>query len=234
MNLVLGLLVLGGSAAAVWAGITDPEGGVWAGLRNVVQAAPNVKHTSAVSAAFVSDLATLAGTPGPASGQGGHSAGATATAYTPPAADPSTPPPAGANHYSAITGTWGSDAPAAGSGVRSSIIATARGWLGTPYRWGGTTRAGVDCSGFVQNVYAAHGIKLPRVSAAQAGAGRHVSAAKAQPADLVFFGVPAHHVGIVLGGGNMIHAPKPGGRVRVERIAGAVPGSPVLYRNVVG
>lgn len=232
MNLVLGLLILGGSAASVWAGITDPEGGLWDGLRNAVQGAPNAKHVSATSAAFVSDLAGVvnASATGPSSTGGTGGSSAAPAAYTPPSSAP-TPPPAGSNHYSAITGTWGSGAPA---GARSAIIATARTWLGVPYRWGGTTRKGVDCSGFVQNVYAAHGIALPRVSAAQAGKGRSVSAAHAQPADLVFFGAPAHHVGIVLGGGNMIHAPKPGGVVRVERIAGAVPGSPAYYRNVVG
>lgn len=228
MSLVLGLLILGGSSAAVWAGITDPEGGVWAGLRNAVQQTPNAKHVSYTSAAFISGLAgAVNGTAAPDTG--GHG-GAAPSAYVAPSSAPA--PPAGANHYNAITGTWGSGAPA--SGARSAIIATAHGWIGTPYRWGGTTRTGVDCSGFVQNVYAAHGIAMPRVAAAQAAKGRSVPASHAQPADLVFFGAPAHHVGIVLGDGTMIHAPKPGGRVRVERIAGAVTGSPAYYRNVVG
>lgn len=225
MNLVLGLLALGGSTIAVWAGITDPEGGVWAGLRNVIAAQPNAKHVSTTSAGFIQSIAAVMP---PSSGSGGS---ATPTAYVAPAGGSSStpPPPTGSNSYSAITGTWGSGAPT-GGGTRAAIVATAREWIGVPYRWGGNTRAGVDCSGLTRAVFGAHGIKLPRVSAAQATKGRKASAAQAQPGDLVAFGAPVHHVGIYIGGGQMIHAPHTGTRVRVEAVRFG--GSPVWYRSL--
>lgn len=231
-NLVLGLLVLGGGSVAVWSGITDPEGGMWAGLRNVIAGVGNVKHVSATTAALAQQVAYIgSGTAGAGDSAGGDPV-VTPTAYrggggtTAPPAAPAAPAPAGANHYSAITGTW-----SGGGGRRGAIVSTARTWLGVPYRYGGTTRTGVDCSGFAQAVYGANGIRLPRVAAAQALKGRRVSAAAAQPGDLVAFGAPAHHVGIYLGGGQMIHAPHTGTKVRVESVKYG--GGTAFYRNLV-
>lgn len=91
-------------------------------------------------------------------------------------------------------------APAASA---SSVVAIAMQYVGTPYVWGGSTPAGFDCSGFTSYVYAQAGISLPRTSGAQAAAGYHVSAAEAQPGDLVFW---PGHVGIYAGNGMVVDA----------------------------
>lgn len=105
-----------------------------------------------------------------------------------------------------------------GSAVFStnSVLAYASNFLGVPYVWGGTTPSGFDCSGFVQYVYAHFGVYLPRVSQDQQNVGTLVSRANLQPGDLVFFGDPAHHVGIYVGNGNMIDAPHTGDVVKIE------------------
>lgn len=84
-------------------------------------------------------------------------------------------------------------------------------FLGTPFVWGGTTRRGFDCSGFVQHVYAAIGVMLPRTADYQFAAGRHVHGVL-HAGDLVFFQTyapGASHVGIYLGDGQFVHASRP-------------------------
>ena len=92
--------------------------------------------------------------------------------------------------------------------IASAIRAEGNGWLGTPYRWGGTTRRGIDCSSFVQQlVRATFDIELPRTTATQVHRGERVSRDELIPGDLVFFrrrGV--RHVGVYLGAGDFIHA----------------------------
>ncbi|MBV4447348.1 C40 family peptidase [Clostridium tyrobutyricum] len=100
----------------------------------------------------------------------------------------------------------------------NSIIAYASNFLGTPYVWGGTTPAGFDCSGFVQYVYAHFGISLPRIASDQQNVGTPVSRANLQPGDLVFFGSPAYHVGIYVGNGSYINAPKTGDVVKIASV----------------
>ena len=96
-----------------------------------------------------------------------------------------------------------------------TLIAYASNFLGVPYVWGGTTPSGFDCSGFVQYVFAHFNVSLPRVAADQQKVGTYVSRENLQPGDLVFFGDPAHHVGIYVGNGCMINAPHTGDVVRI-------------------
>jgi cell wall-associated NlpC family hydrolase len=104
------------------------------------------------------------------------------------------------------------------------VLATADRYVGTRYRYGGESPAeGFDCSGFVQYVFARHGVELPRTSAQQAGAGRAVSGTGGalQPGDLMFFDTEGHgvdHVAIYAGGGRLIHAASGAGRVRYDDV----------------
>ncbi|MCW2963962.1 MAG: hypothetical protein JWO17_1214 [Actinomycetia bacterium] len=88
-------------------------------------------------------------------------------------------------------------------------------YLGVPYVWGGSTPAGFDCSGLVMYVFAQLGISLPHYAAAQYGFGTPVPPDQLQPGDLVFFD-GLGHVGIYIGGGQMIHAPHTGDVVKIS------------------
>ena len=107
--------------------------------------------------------------------------------------------------------------PLAGKGAQA--VALAKEHLGVPYKWGGTTPAGFDCSGLVQHTYRRLGVELPRVSRDQARAGHAVpSLAQAVPGDLVAFGHPVDHIGIYAGDNKMVVAPHTGAVVRVQEI----------------
>ena len=103
----------------------------------------------------------------------------------------------------------------------SSLISNAAQFIGVPYVWGGSTPSGFDCSGLV--AYAANmaGISLPRTAKEQSQVGSYVSVSDLQAGDLVFWGGvgSAYHVGIYIGGGQYIHAPKPGENVKVGSVA---------------
>lgn len=99
------------------------------------------------------------------------------------------------------------------------IILSAKEFLGVPYVWGGTTPQGFDCSGLMQYVFAKHGVSLPRVSQAQQAAAKEISFSELRPGDLVFWGQPAHHVGLYIGDGYFIHAPQPGEVVKVTHVS---------------
>ena len=119
----------------------------------------------------------------------------------------------------------------------SSIVATARAFMGLPYLWGGTSGYGYDCSGLVHEVFQAHGIVLPRDSDPQSKAGVAVSRWSLQPGDLVFFssGGVAYHVAIYSGNGMVIESPQPGASVHEVSLAGmAVIGDYSGARRVTG
>ena len=89
----------------------------------------------------------------------------------------------------------------------------------TPYVWGGTSPNGFDCSGLVVFCYQnASGIYLPRTSEMQQTVGVSISDSELQRGDLVFYGYPAHHVGIYIGDGLMVNAPYSGRNVSVEPV----------------
>lgn len=125
------------------------------------------------------------------------------------------------------------------SAQAQQIIAAAASQFGVPYSWGGGSAAGpttgiccseggqdgrqvtgFDCSGLMQFAFAKAGITLPRVAADQAGVGQRIPAsagvASLKPGDMVFFGNSGgiYHVGLYIGGGQMINAPKPGDVVK--------------------
>lgn len=88
------------------------------------------------------------------------------------------------------------------------IVSEAFSWLGTPYRYGGDDRSGIDCSGLVAQVYGAIGINVPRTSRTQYENSERVKTDNLQQGDLIFFsnGAIVNHVGIYIGNGEMIHA----------------------------
>ncbi|MFD8952814.1 NlpC/P60 family protein [Streptomyces xanthophaeus] len=148
----------------------------------------------------------------------------------------------GIDRYDALGTT-----PALPSGNVGAVIQAALAQQGLPYSWGGGGPSGpstgiccspngqdgrkvlgFDCSGLTQYAYAQAGINLPRVAHAQAGVGRRIPASAGygalQPGDLIFYGYnptadsTIHHVGIYLGDGKMINAPKPGKAVRIDPV----------------
>ena len=100
-----------------------------------------------------------------------------------------------------------------------SAVKVAEEFIGTPYRSGGTTTSGVDCSGLAFAVYRRLGVKLPRTSEAMARTGNHVDRHQLRAGDLVFFGNSSvTHVGIYADGGEFIHASTRARSVRFDRL----------------
>jgi cell wall-associated NlpC family hydrolase len=99
------------------------------------------------------------------------------------------------------------------------VVGIAMQFLGTPYRWGGASPSGFDCSGFIMYVFAQIGVSLPHNAAAQYGYGTPVSRDQLQPGDLVFFN-GLGHAGIYVGGGSFIHSPHTGDVVKISSMSG--------------
>jgi len=103
----------------------------------------------------------------------------------------------------------------------TSLVRTALAYRGSPYRRGGTSRGGFDCSGFTRYIYAKYGVSLPHSSAAQAHYGTPVSKSELREGDLLFFHTRRggiSHVGIYAGNGQFVHAATYGRGVRVDSI----------------
>ncbi|MEV0745186.1 NlpC/P60 family protein [Streptomyces sp. NBC_01220] len=100
----------------------------------------------------------------------------------------------------------------------AEAVAFAYTALGKPYVWGATGPSSFDCSGLTQAAYRSAGVSLPRTTYTQINAGRRVSQSELAPGDLVFFYSGVTHVGLYIGNGQMIHAPRPGAPVRVAPI----------------
>lgn len=112
--------------------------------------------------------------------------------------------------------------PAAESGLGITAARTAERFVGIPYRWGGNNVVeGLDCSGFVRAVYSLCGVQIPRTSADQFRTGREVLRDNVKEGDLVFFGRDSKvtHVGLYVGSGKFVHAPRRNEPIQVTPLA---------------
>jgi peptidoglycan DL-endopeptidase CwlO len=105
----------------------------------------------------------------------------------------------------------------------STVVETARHYLGVRYLLGGTTPKAFDCSGFIRYVFALHGLQLPRTAHEQAAVGLAPDERQLEPGDLLFFygGHGAQHIAMYIGGDSIIHASSSGHRVKTDRLPGA-------------
>lgn len=197
--------------------MSSPVSGVQAVLARIAQIQssfvppPVVAAPSTAGAASTSFASALAGVQ---TDQGGALANGSATAG-----------PAGLG----LTGLG--PAGQGGQVTGDEVVVSAKKYLGLPYVFGGTTTAGLDCSGLVQKAYGDLGITLPRIAADQANTGTAVaSLAQAQPGDILGFGQPAHHVALYLGNNMMIAAPEPGENVKIQSMYE----TPASIRRIVG
>jgi len=106
----------------------------------------------------------------------------------------------------------------------TAIVTEAMKYIGIPYKWGGTSPDGFDCSGLVQYVCHSLGIEVDRVTHEQVTNGYHVEKGNLLPGDLIFFTDESdyvHHVGIYIGDNKFIHAPQTGDVVKVSELSGS-------------
>lgn len=122
--------------------------------------------------------------------------------------------------------------PSPPSGGRWDIVQAALAWLGTPYRYGGTTLQGIDCSGLVMNVFRQFGVRLPRTAREQYRVGQPVSWDQLLPGDRLYFssdGRTIDHTGLYMGEGQFVHASGRRGMVGIDSLA-----DPSYWRMFVG
>ncbi|GIH70852.1 hypothetical protein Mth01_31050 [Sphaerimonospora thailandensis] len=127
--------------------------------------------------------------------------------------------------YSQVAGSIGGRAtrisfPIVGDGKAAEAARWALTQQLRPYVWGAEGPTSYDCSGLVMAAYQRVGISLPHYTGDQWTAGTHIDREDMRPGDLVFFYSDLHHVGVYIGGGYMVHAPRTGDVVRVAKITG--------------
>lgn len=99
-----------------------------------------------------------------------------------------------------------------------NAVKEAEAEVGKPYQWGATGPASFDCSGLMMWAWSQVDVSIPRVAAQQQAWATPVPISQLEPGDLVFFGSPAYHVGMYIGGGLMVDAPHTGADVQVQSI----------------
>jgi cell wall-associated NlpC family hydrolase len=132
----------------------------------------------------------------------------------------------------AVSGDGGSaetsapiELPPTDGSIGAQAVAVAMQYLGTPYVWGGGAPGGFDCSGLTSYAYAQVGISLSHYTGSQWNEGVRVPADQLLPGDLVFFHSDLHHMGMYIGGGQMIHAPQTGDVVKISPLMSAYAGA---------
>jgi cell wall-associated NlpC family hydrolase len=105
------------------------------------------------------------------------------------------------------------------AGRAKAAVAFALAQLGEPYVYGGAGPNSWDCSGLMMKAWAAAGVTIPRVVGPQMSAGKRIPLSQVQPGDLVAYG-DMSHIGMVLGNGKVVHAPRPGKSVEITSMSG--------------
>jgi cell wall-associated NlpC family hydrolase len=124
---------------------------------------------------------------------------------------------------------------AGGSPAGVKAVEYARRYLGVPYRWGGNTTAGIDCSGLMKAAFAEQGVDLPRTAREQALVGIPVSPSDLQPGDRLSFachGSTIDHTGLYLGDGEFIHASGAKGQVCISKLDGFMKWLVAAHRDI--
>ena len=191
------------------------RGGAGDGLGTTVSAsAPSL--SSLLAGIAVPPAGVSADMPSPTASASAGAAGKAALSATPSAAaspSASASNPAGSDQAA-------NQPPSPGDTARTiKAVSAAYSALGRPYVWGATGPDQFDCSGLTQHVWGSAGVMLPRTSQEQAGAGSSVPLSDIRPGDLVIYYAGESHVGIYVGQGLVIHAPRPGAVVQFAPVA---------------